>query len=178
MSEMYQKIEAEINRYLQGAGLLDQHLPECIDLEELWPAVRDVYLPDGLREFPSYPLVSLGWMMFTGEAFAQYWDEDWEKYSGIPAADLYTALRAARGYDNMDDFILEDVLHLDLGQAEKESEIAGKCAAIAHHVLLTCGIEPGTEQAAKAYVAALHALYVAGIRRRLTALGYKMTPLA
>lgn len=178
MIEIEQKIETEINRYLRGAGLLDERTPECPDLEQLWQPIGKAYLPDGLHEFNSYPLVSLGWIMFVGMALAQYWDEDWEKYSAKSAEEIYTSLRDARGFDNMDDYILQDVLHLDATQAERESEIAGKCASIANHALLTSGIEPGTTEAAKAYLAALHILYLTGIRRRLTALGYKMTPLS
>lgn len=175
--EIENKIKDDLTRYLQGEKRLDEHLPECPDLEELWPAVRDAYLPDGTREFAQYPIVSLGWIMFVGMALAVYWDTDWEKYSKEGGATLYKSLRDARGYDNMDDYILQDVLGLDDKEAEAVSSMVGECSARVYHTLQTSHIEPGTTDAAQAYLDALHQLYLMGIYTELNALGYHMTQL-
>ncbi|MBD5191228.1 MAG: hypothetical protein HDS93_05155 [Bacteroidales bacterium] len=171
------EIHDDLRRYLTDKGLLDERLPECPDVEELWPAVRDAYLEDGVREFNEYPVVSLGWIMFVGMALAKCWDTDWEEYSKAGGAQLYTTMRDERGYDNLDDFILESVLGLDKEEAEKTSAIVGECAARVFHKLQTCGLEPGTEDAARAYLDALHQLYLMGIYTELNALGYHMTKM-
>lgn len=168
-------IHDDLYRYLTGIKRLDEMKPECPDLEELWPAVRDAYLPEGTREFPDYPVVSLGWMMFVGMAFAMYWDTDWEKYSKEGGAILYKSLRDARGYDNMDDYIMQDVLGLDDEETEKVNLMVGECAARVWHAMQTSHVEPGTTQALDAYVAALHQLYLMGIYTELNALGYHLT---
>ena len=50
----------DLHRYLVSVDRVDEKLPECPDLEELWRQVVKAYLPDGVREFTdilSPPLV-------------------------------------------------------------------------------------------------------------------------
>lgn len=172
------EIKEDLRRYLTGEKRLDEMLPECPDLEELWPAVRDAYMPDGVREFPEYPVVSLGWIMFVGMGMAKYWDDDWEKYSKVGGAELYFSMRDARGYDNLDDYVLQDVLGLDEKEAEATSKIVGECAARTYHLLTgSAHLEAGTTEAAAAYIDALHQLYLMGIYTELNAMGYHLTKM-
>lgn len=53
-------IKNDLYQYLTSKDLVDQHLPEAPDLEQLWAKVGESYLPDALREFNKYPTVSLG----------------------------------------------------------------------------------------------------------------------
>lgn len=170
-------VHEDLCRYLRGTGRLDEREPECPDLERLWPSVAEAYLPDGIREFGSYPLTSLGWMMFVGMAFAKYWDMDWDAYSRHDGATLYRELRDAGGYDNLDDHVMLDVLGLDDEESRLTAEMVGECAARVCHALQTSRLEPGTAQAAQAYVAALRQLYLMGIYTELGALGYRMTKM-
>lgn len=62
----------DLHRYLVNRGAVDERMPECPDVEDKWVAVAEAYLPDGAREFASYPIASLGWMMFIGMAIAKY----------------------------------------------------------------------------------------------------------
>lgn len=175
--DLEEKMHLDLHRYLTAAGKTDTILPECPDLEDWWPQLLAAYLPDGIREYADYPVVSLGWIMFVGMAMARYWDTDWEKYRNDGAAATYVALRDADGFDNMDDHILLQVLHLDASEAQQTSRIAGECAARMHHTLLTAGIEPGTPEAFSAYTSALHQLYLMGIAIELKSLGYHMQAL-
>lgn len=170
-----EELHKDLKRYLTGEKRLDEMLPQCPDLEELWPAVRSAYVPDGVKEYAKYPIVSLGWIMFVGMGLAKYWDDDWEKYSKVGGAELYKSMRDARGYDNMDDYILEAVLGLDKDEAEKVSQMVGECAARTYRLLNTSHLEAGTEDAARAYLAALEQLYLMGIYTELNALGYHLT---
>ena len=120
-------IRHDLHQYLTGLGAVDSRLPECPDVEALWPALCQAYLPDGIREFDQYPVVSLGWPMFLGMAVAKYWDEDWEKHSRNP--DLYTTLRDRRGFDHMDDYILESVLRQSKDTRAATAGIVAECAA-------------------------------------------------
>lgn len=174
MESFEEKVKKDLHQYLVKMGRVDEKLPECPDVEELWPDVEKSYLPDAVREFTDYPVVSLGWIMFVGMAFAKYWDVDWEKYGKESGEKLYTDLRDAKGYDNMDDYVLYDVLQLDKEEGEKVSEIVGECAARVLSAIHRSGIEPGTEEAVAAYRGALHALYIMGMAMELNALGYHM----
>lgn len=174
-SEEY--IKNDLLRYLRGMERIDEKLPECPDLEELWPAVKEAYIPDGVREFKDYPVVSLGWIMFVGMAFAKYWDEDWTAYANVGGRKLYEDLRDKEGYDNLDDVVLYKVLGLDKEEGEKISEIVGECASRTLHALHASGIEPGTHDAGRLYIYSLHQLYLLGIYMELNALGYHMTKM-
>lgn len=170
-----QTVWEDLHSYLVGKGLMDERTPECPDVEDKWEAIAESYIQDGIREFNSYPEVSLGWMMFIGMAMATFWDEDWASYKNVP--DLYVWIRGARGYDCLDEYVLEEILKLDAEAASKTSETVADCAARVNSILRHAPVEPGTAEAFKAYVGCLHQLYLAGMAMQLNALGYHMTRL-
>ena len=174
MEEVEGKIKEELRQYLLSMNELDERLPECPDVEEKWESIANAYLPDGIREFQSYPFASLAWMMYIGMAVAKMWDEDWEIYSKI--ADIYAFLRDKRGYDCMDEYIMEDMLMLqDDGRAALE-KITGECASrLCHHLYKS--FEPGTKEAFDGYVACLRQLYAMGAYMQLKRMGYRMRQL-
>lgn len=168
------KVKDDLIAYLQHKEALDKHVPECPDVEEKWTEIGRAYLPDGMREFKDYPVVSLGWMMFIGMAMAWYWDTDWEKYS--KEGDFYEKLRDKRGYDNLDETVAQDVLGYEGEKAEEIINKVAECASRVYGILAHEHIEPGTDVAFGCYVAALHQMYLAGMAVELNALGYHMTP--
>lgn len=172
-----QTIREDLIRYLTSTDKIDSHLPECPDIEELWPAIEEAYLPDAVREFQDYPVVSLGWIMFVGMAMAKFWDVDWVKYSSVPAGEIYNNLRDGRGFDEMDDYILTDILGYNKEEAEAASATVAECAARTLSALHRSNFEGGTPAAVNAYRGALHQLYLMGIAMELKALGYHMTKL-
>lgn len=172
-NDFEERIGEDLRRYLLAQGLIDERMPECPDVEDKWREVGEAYLPDGIREFGAWPTVSLGWVMFVGMALAKLWDTDWESYGS--RTDLYVFLRDARGYDCMDDHIMEDVLALDEDSRKKMSALVAECAGRTNSMLRHENIEPGTSEAFRAYVACLHQLYIMGMAVELKALGYRMT---
>ena len=175
MEEFAATLLGDLHRMLVRRGVVDERLPECPDVEEKWPSIAQAYLPDGIREFADYPVASLGWMMFIGMAIAKFWDEDWEKYSQIE--DIYITLRDKRGFDNMDEYIMDEVLDLHGDSAEERQTIVGECAERAKRALFKQDIEPGTVEAFKGYVACLQCMYQMGMAVQLNAMGYHMTKL-
>ena len=172
---MEESIRQDLHRYLTAMGEADEHLPECPDVEEAWEKIARSYMPDGIREFATYPTASLGWMMYIGMAVARLWDTEWEIYSKVD--DLYAYLRDKRGYDSMDEYIREDVLRLDGDGYTALETLVGECASRVHNALMHCHLEPGTPEAFRAYVACLHQLYLMGAAVQLHRMGYHMTPL-
>ena len=144
-----QRLHDDLHRYLLGMKVVDERLPECPDVEGRWKQLIEAYLPDGIREFAAYPTVSLGWMMFIGMAIAYMWDKDWMRYNADPQ--LYELLRDARGYDAMDDHIMEDVLRLDENGRRKTQDIVAECASRTDNMLRHEHIQPGTKEAFQAY---------------------------
>ncbi|MCR4994821.1 MAG: hypothetical protein K6A32_05505 [Bacteroidales bacterium] len=172
-SNFEDNLHHDLHQYLLSLNEVDARLPECPDVEEKWIPIAQSYLPDGTREFKAYPTTSLGWMMYIGMAVAKCWDSDWEIYTNL--ADLYAYLRDKRGYDSMDEYILEEILRLKGYDYEALEHLVGECASRTHSTLLHQHFEPGTRDAFEAYVAALHQLYVFGAAIQLKRMGYHMT---
>lgn len=175
VSEFENKVREDLIKFLQKKEALDEIVPECPDVEEKWCEIARSYMPDGAREFKEYPVVSLGWMMLVGMAMAFYWDTDWEKHAA--RKDYYEQLRDMKGYDNMDEAVVESVLGYTGEAAEKITELVAQCASRVYGLLSHEHVEPGTEAALGCYVAALHQLYLVGMAMELNALGYHMTPM-
>ena len=175
VNEFEDKVRKDLIGFLQKKEALDAHVPECPDVEEKWGEIARAYMPDGAREFQNYPVVSLGWMMLIGMAMAFYWDTDWEKHSG--RKDFYEQLRDMKGYDNMDEAVVEGLLGYAGEAAEKITELVAECASRVYSLINHEHVEPGTQAALGCYIAALHQLYLAGMAMELNALGYHMTPL-
>ncbi len=72
----------DLYQYLLSRNEVDERLPEAPDLDELWQKIAEAYMPDAIREFPNYPTVALGWIMYVGMAVAKYW---FEQYGAVPA---------------------------------------------------------------------------------------------
>ena len=168
-------LREDLHRYLRSANEVDDRVPECPDVEDKWEAVAQAYLPDGIREFQDYPTVSLGWMMYVGMAVAKMWDTEWEVYSKLE--DIYAYLRDKRGYDNMDEYIRQEVLLLGCDDYTSLERLVGECASRVHSALMRQRIEPGTKEAFHAYVACLRQLYLMGAAMQLNRMGYHMTSM-
>lgn len=169
---MEEKVREDLYQYLLRQGCVDERLPECVDVEEKWNSIAEAYLPDGIREFAAYPVVSLGWMMFIGMAVAKYWELDWAKYNAV--CDLYGQMRAQRGYDCLDEFVLEEVLQMKGEKLDKLNKLVAECASRTNNILCHSQIEAGTPAAFRAYVACLHQLYLMGAAVQLKRMGYHM----
>lgn len=169
------RLHKELKSYLTDKKAVDEHLPECPDVEGFWTKIAIAYMPDGLREYNDYPTAALGWMMYIGMAMAQFWDEDWELYS--KNEDIYGYLKDKRGYDEMDEYILDEVLLLKDTERDRVEEIVSRCAARTYHFLSRESIEPGSRDAFDAFISCLRQLYLMGMAVQLKRLGYKMTKL-
>lgn len=171
------KLKTILLQYLRQGNVVGERFPICPDVEEKWDAILHAYLPDGVREFNEYPMVSLGWTMFLGMALAKFWDEDWEIYGALNTLSLYEGIRDKRGYDEMDEYILEDILKLDEDECKKMTDIVAECASITNTVLRKEEVEPGTKEALEAYMESLHQMYLMGMAVQFNAMGYKMLGL-
>lgn len=175
MNKLFENvIKEDLHWYLRQQDAVDEKLPECPDLEEKWTEYGGSYMPDGIREFNNYPTVSLGWVMFLGMAAAKYWDQDWVRYGRV---NIYEKVRDARGYDYMDEYILEDVLGVEGAERKKLNSLVETCAEKVNHTLRSESIEPGTKLALEAYISAIHQMYLMGIAIELKRLGYHMTKM-
>ena len=172
MVNFEEQLKNDLHQYLLSMQEVDERLPQCPDVEEKWEKIAQAYVPDGIREFNAYPTASLGWMMYIGMAIARFWDEDWNLYCHI--ANLYALLRDKRGYDQLDEYVREDVLLLRGDAFDQTEALVSECASRTHTLLMRQGFEPSTADAMRAYVACLRQLYLMGMSVELHRLGYHM----
>lgn len=173
LTAKYEKIfHNDLHQYLMGLDMVDAHFPDAPDLEALWPKIGESYLSDALKEFGKYPTVALGWVMYVGMAVTKYWDEDWELYSKVD--DLYKYLRDRIDFDHLDDYVAEKVLLLDGKDVESIRNVIAECASRLNNRLVHLDVQPGSEEAFRSFIAALHEMYRMGIAMELKKLGYRM----
>ncbi len=165
-------IQQDLHQYLLSMKEVDEHLPDCPDVEEKWEQIAKAYLPDGIREFRDYPTSSLGWMMYIGMAVAAYWDDEWEVYG--KNEDLYAYIRDKRGYDALDEYVREEILMLKDNDFDALEKLVGECASRTNNNLRRQGFEPGTKAAFDGYLSCLHQLYLMGMSVQLHRMGYHM----
>lgn len=152
-----------VSKKLLNAG----PLPETPDITERWnDKMIGSYCADALKEIVKYPLVSLGWAMYTGMALAKYWDEGWEVYSKHP--NLYEHLRDVRGFDYLDEVVRFDLLKWDC-----EEEVRS-CSQMALDQIRHEQIEPSSPMAYHVYLRSIGVLYRLGAAMALKHLGYNM----
>lgn len=175
MEKIEETLRKDLHQFLLSMKEVDEHLPECPDVEDKWEDIAKAYIPDGIREFQSFPLASLGWMMYIGMAVAKMWDTEWEIYSKIE--DLYAYMRDKRGYDSMDEYIREEVILLRGVDYTVLERVTGECASRVYNTLMHQHIEPGTREAFNGYVASLHQLYLMGVAAQLKRMGYHMVKI-
>lgn len=175
MSPFETLIQEDLHRFLCSQGEMDKVLPVTDDISGKWEEIASHYLEDGVREFNAYPTAALGWMMYIGMAVANYWDSDWNYCNSLE--NIYATLRAPRGYDEMDEYIMDEVLTLDKKQQSELQDLVGECASRTLSNLRRQPIEPSTVEAYHAFIAALHQLYLFGAYVQLHRLGYHMERL-
>jgi len=173
--DLEEQLHKDLQQYLLLMKEVDEQFPTCPDVEGKWEVIARAYIPDGIREFNDYPTASLGWMMYIGMAVAKYWDEEWEIYDKIE--DLYSFMKDKRGYDCMDEYILQDVLLLHGEESTETEKLVGECASRVYHALMHQRLEPGTRDAFEAFVSCLHQLYLFGSAIQLKRMGYNLTAI-
>ena len=87
-------------------------------------------------------------------------------------------MRDKRGYDNLDEYVRQDVLLLKGNDYDAIERLVADTAERTYAALRHQHIEPGTPEAFRAYVACLHQLYLMGMALELHHLGYHMTKLS
>lgn len=156
-----EKLQTDLYQYLLEKKEIDEQTLIAPELEEKWEAITKSYLPDGVSEYRKFPTVSLGWMMYIGMATAKFWNTDWEKYDAMD--DLYAYMRKQRGFNQMDDYIREEVLELKGDDFNAMEKLVGECAARTHSFIQHQQLQPATREAFRAYLHSLQVLFNMGV---------------
>ena len=126
---------------MMGGTLLENDDIECKFSE----ALAQPYLADAVREYRQYPEAAVAWAGYLGMAVAKLWDADWQAYQQVAYADLL----GPRGFDDMDEHIVQHVLGYDLDSepARRIADILSNCAVEALTMIRHEHIEPQSPRA-------------------------------
>jgi hypothetical protein len=104
-------------------------------------------------------------------AVAKWWDDDWGRHHSA----RYEALHGARGFDDMDEYIVQNILGYELHSAEAKQlmNILLCCAQKAVNFIKHEHIEAQTAKAFHIFARTAKVMYRTGAAIMLRRLGYK-----
>ncbi len=148
-------------------------LMETDDINHLWYNCASDYIADAIKEFNSYPEVALAWASYLGIAAAYLWDGDWEKNKNI--SNLYRLISNKRGFDEMDEFVIEDIMGLTLKSPEhlRIENSLRKLSDTILNLISKEGVESMTSNAFHIFAISSNAMFKIGASIGLYILGYK-----
>ena len=145
------------------------------DIDGKWNEFARDYMADAVREFNEYPEASLAWAAFLGAGVARHWDEDWRRHS----KDTYQSYYGVRGFDDLDEHVLRDVLGYAL-DSEKAAALSSMFSRLATMVLTLIRREGFESQSVEAYyvlIRSVKVMFQMGESVELYRLGYSFQPL-
>ena len=169
------KLQQELLRLLKDLKLSDGKLLANDDIDGRWESLGPEYLADAVLEIRDYPAVSVGWAAYLGMAVAQEWDTEWEEKSKQP----YKSYHGSRGFDDMDEHILADVLGMPLNGSEAKAleKAVQSLAQKTVSMIRAERVEPRSVTAYHVFMKSSKVMYRIGAAIRLRQLGYKYEKL-
>ncbi|MBQ7998170.1 MAG: hypothetical protein IJ296_02455 [Bacteroidales bacterium] len=168
-------LEQDMLKVCTSAGMLDGVMLASDDIDQKWNDYANSYMADAIEQINEYPEVAIAWSLYMGMAVAQWWDVDWLQNKD----NEYLKLYGLHGFDDMDDYIVEQILGEKLGTeaADKISSTAYSCAQRAISMIRKENIEFGSVKAFYVLSRTVKVMYRIGAALQLKRLGYKFEKL-
>ncbi len=166
-----QNLQIELLKLCTSHKMLDGTLLASEDIDARWKEYAPSYMADSVSQINTFPAAAIAWAGYIGMAVAQWWDLDWERYSSVP----YESLHGKRGFDDMDEHIVRDILGITLDSPEAESieNIMRSCAHTAMNIIRREDTEAQTTKAFYIFARTTRVMFRIGAALRLKQLGYK-----
>jgi hypothetical protein len=162
----------EMLRTCSSLGMLDRELLSSEDIDQKWKEWAPEYIAEALPEVNSYPEFAIACAGYAGMAVAKWWDEDWGRHHGAK----YKSMHGSRGFDDMDEHIVKNILGLSLDSVEAKQimNIMLCCAQKAITFIQHEHIEHQTVKAFHIFARTVKVMYKIGAAIQLRRLGYKL----
>lgn len=162
-------LEAGLVKVCQGAGVLKADIVSNPDFDEVWDAYIKDYIADAVDNFNEYPEAAIAWAAFLGMGVANNWDADWAAHS----KDAYTSYYGPHGWDDLDEHVLYEMLHLKKDYAAKLSDTMDSCALATLGLIRHEAIETQTANGFFVLSRVYSVMFRLGVSIELERLGYK-----
>lgn len=171
LNRFEEKIQGELLRICTSHGMLDGILLATDDISGHWDTLAPEYVADAVGQIADYPTVSVAWAGYLGLAIAHGWDKNWQECLKTP----YKAYYGSRGFDDMDEHIIQRIvgLSLDSHEAERLESVIRSCAQTAVTLIRREQIEPQSPMAFHVFARTIKVMYRIGAALELKRLGYK-----
>lgn len=152
-------------------GQLDGTLLSSEDIDAKWKEFAPEYMVEAVKQINPYPEFTIGCAAYIGMAMAKWWDEDWGRHHNAK----YESMLGKRGFDDMDDHIVTDILGygLDSMDAQMLSKLLLSCAQSAMDKIRHEQVETSTEKAFHILARTLRVMFRIGAAIQLYRMGYK-----
>lgn len=170
--EVYEEnLLREMLRMCTSLGMLDGELLSSEDIDQKWKEWAADYIAEALPEVNSYPDFAIACAGYAGMAVAQWWDQDWGRHH----SEKYASLHGPRGFDDMDEHIVQNILALKLDSIEAKQlmNILLCCAQKASTFIQHEHIEAQTVKAFHIFARTVRVMFRIGAAIQLRRLGYK-----
>lgn len=167
-----ERLETLLLKVCGDKKALDGQLLQVEELQEKWNEIAPQYMADSMPQFNDYPLAAIAWAGFLGMGSAVVWDCAWDQYK--VRTDFYESFVSARGFDCMDEYVMEEVLGLKEGSKECEDlqNLMLSCAQVAFRMMKSEGVESGTKEAFYLFASTAKIFFKLGVSLELKQLGY------
>ena len=164
-------LQQEMLRVCTSLGMLDGELLNSEDIDQKWKEWAPEYIAEALPEVNSYPEFAIACAGYAGMAVAQWWDQDWGRHHSTS----YASLHGPRGFDDMDEYIVQNILGLTLDSVEAKQimNILLCCAQKAVDFIRHEQIEAQTVKAFHIFARTVKVMFRTGAALQLKRLGYK-----
>ena len=166
-----ENLQREILKMCTSLGMLEGELLSSEDIDQKWKEWASDYIAEALQEVNSYPEFAIACAGYAGMAVAQWWDQDWGRHHSA----RYESLHGARGFDDMDEYIVQNILKLSLDSpdAKQIMNILLCCAQKASTFIQHEHIESQTVKAFHIFARTVKVMFRTGAALQLRRLGYK-----
>lgn len=178
MSEFLSQFETNLTdallRECKEAGYSNGQLLIAEEMEEKWAEIAPEYMVDAVPNIADYPTVAIAWAGYIGMGMAAIWDsEEWSEFA--TRADAYFYMRGEKGFDYMDEYIIERFLGIAIESKEHGNleALMRSCANRTLTMIRAEKIEPQSVEAFHIFAAATKVLFKIGVSVELKRLGYK-----
>lgn len=172
LAQYEERLTIALLKQITEAGVLNGELLAAEELDEKWHTSAPEYMAAAVPQIAQYPLVAIAWAGYVGIGAAVLWDTDWASYEDVD--DLYTLLAKPRGFDELDEYVLQGLLGYALWgkEATRIEEVLRNAAQLANTTIRKEGIEPQSIMAFHIFARTAKALYRIGVAIGLRLQGY------
>ena len=173
LNSFTEKLSDTLVKQCTADKMLDGKMLLVEELNEKWRTSAPEYMVDAVPQIAEYPSAAIAWACYVGMGAAVLWDKSWGDYKDTE--DWYTLMAKPRGFDCLDEYVIECLVGLKLDSEENQMLEAAirKCANTAQTMIRKEGIEPQSVMAFHLFARVVKVFFRLGVSLELRRMGYK-----